>query len=176
MQNTEKLAPLDRHAIDGDASTQSLRHVLIKRGIPRRLGLSDQAALGAMPIHEDGDFQFWAGFPGGIERGENLAAGVVVLQVQRHDQDASSGAADQRQQGFPKHSRASQCFNVDGGHGDAGQRLERWQVARAFAPALPDAGKARRSGRARTKCIHGTALYRLSPRSFCLFLAGEWLR
>ena len=61
-----------------------------------------------MPIHEDRDLQLGSRRLGGIQGRKHLPARVIILQVERCDQDPLPRLGDEAQQGFAKRHRTRQ--------------------------------------------------------------------
>ena len=114
VQHAHQFAPLHRYAVNRDAGAEAFGHAAIERRIALRLDLADQPALRAVPVDENRDFKLRLRLLGGVERGEYFAAGVVVLQVERGDQDALLRLRDQREDRFAVIDRALQRLHLAG--------------------------------------------------------------
>ena len=158
VHHAQDFAPLHRNAVNRHARPESFGHLLIKRRVAGRTRFADQAALGAMPIDENGDLQLRLRRLGRVERAQNFPPTVVVLQVERRDQNALPRLADQRQQGLAEGHRVVERTDVGRGDRDARQVGERRAAVGAAAPAPPRRGEAGGSGHWSERVIHGAII------------------
>ena len=117
MKDAQKFSALYRHTVNRHARPELLRHSLVACRVTCRFSLADQPALRPMPVDVDGDFELRVGRMRRIEGIENLAAGIVILQVECGDQNAPARAGDLRQQGFAESAWASQRLYALGRNG-----------------------------------------------------------
>ena len=142
MQHAHQLAPLHGYAVNGDAGAEAFGHAAIERGVALRFDLADQPALRAVPVDEDRDFELRLRLLRRVERRQDFASGVVVLQVERGDQDALLRLRDQREDRFAVIDRTVQRLHLAGGNRQAGHLGQRLAGARASAQTVPGRGQA----------------------------------
>ena len=70
-----------------------------------------------MPVDIDGDFKLRVRRMRRIKGIQNLAAGIVILQVERGEQNAPARAGNLRQQGFAESAWAGQRLYALGRNG-----------------------------------------------------------
>ncbi len=94
VQHAEQLTSLHRHAVDRHFGAVVTGLRLIPGAVARLLAGTDQAPLGPQPVDHDDDLQRRMGCLGRMQRIENLLPRLVLLQVQRHQGDASPCSGD----------------------------------------------------------------------------------
>ena len=97
MQNPEPLPAFDRDPVDFDGIGTGGGQLLIELMVAPLGPLADQATLGSVVVDEDLDIQLGTSRLGGIERREDLASRLIVLQIEGDQIDASLRARDQLQ-------------------------------------------------------------------------------
>ena len=122
VQYAQRFAGIDRHAVDRHRLLGMLAgHGTVPVGVGIGGGGADAAALCAVPVDQHADFQLGPPLLGLIQRVEDLAPGVVMLQIQGHQIDALGSVGDGVQQRGAKIGRRVQRTNISNRLGEFGQ-------------------------------------------------------
>lgn len=121
VQYAQRFAGIDRHAVDRHRLLWMLAgHGAVPVGVGIGGGGADAPALCAVPVDQHVDFQLGPLLLGLIQRVEDLAPGVVMLQIQGHQIDTLGGVGDGVQQRGAKVGRRVQRTNISNRLGSLG--------------------------------------------------------
>ena len=121
VQHPEQFAGLHWHAMNRDVQPAQLTLGLIPGGIARLTPGPQQPAPGAEPVDHDGDLQAWPRGLGLVQGIQHFLASLILLQVQRDNNDAPSRRTDALEQAGAVSPGIGQHLDRFGGHGIAWQ-------------------------------------------------------